>query len=928
MKRLIAMVIMVCMAVPMIAFGEPVNTDPVNSIGFKTINCDVPLDVKDNDTWRLEARYADTKEPIALSARYENKIWATVPSENKDRRIEGYIPEEIKFADDVNDDYEFYVMEKMAQAGVIMGNQNNEAKPFDNVTRAEATAMIMRFMGWGNDPSANGIVTYKDVAKEDWFYSVVMSAYKQGIINGDSDDTFAPERNVSREEIMAMLARALQVAGLNCGKYTAIVAQDEDEVSDWAKPYYDYLNSCRISDHEYTYDDFGVEEMIVYCKPQQAATRYEVAELLDRTITSCQIYPSQLSVDWGFDKVMPIIDGSTSTYPFTTSVYEKLFYGAACHHRRPENHSKSHASYQRLINGEVDMLFASVYPASDILALAEEKGVELELIPIAYDAMIFFTNKDNPIAGLTKEQISEIYVNNAYENWSQLGGSDALLYPYCRNNDSGSHAQMEKHFLNGSEINETIRKETTSVSMSNVLTDVMSAQTGDPVGYGLGYSIYYYFQNMDMFYDTNRNLKLLAIDGVFPTDETIADGTYPLANNTYVVLRKDTPADAPARKMAEFMLTEAGQQCVEMAGYGRFVSNKTFGDKLNEHMPIDENYMFSPTSIKIALAMAASGAEDETQQEILDALGAETMSYLNPECKRLIDAYAEVEGVDIDIANSIWVNKSQTPSDFTEEFKADTEDYFNAPAQQVNNSNAVEEINQWVSEKTNGKIPTIIDNSDFMAALINAVYFNAEWRVPFNEKATAPDEFTNADGSKAITDFMHNVDYYQYAAMQDMEIIRIPYKSVTGAKSSFNMYIVTGDNVNVEETLNEAFHHLSLRDEYIDLSMPKFKAEYTKELSDVLKDMGINKAFAADAQFDKMLEGGGVWIDSVLHKTYISVDEKGTEAAAATGAGMGGGSAVILPEPITVKLDKPFYFVIRDDFNGENIFIGRYAFAE
>ena len=219
------------------------------------------------------------------------------------------------------------------------------------------------------------------------------------------------------------------------------------------------------------------------------------------------------------------------------------------------------------------MLFASVYPASDILQMAKEKNVELELIPIAYDAMIFFTNNANPATGLTKEQITNIYVNDSYNNWSEVGGSDALLYPYCRNNDSGSHAQMEKHFLNGKDIHPEVQKET-SYTMSNVLTDVINAQTDNPVGYGLGYSIYYYYHNMDPFYDTSRQLKLLAIDGVMPTDETIADGSYPLSNNTYVVLRKDTPPDAPARKMAEFMLTEAGQECVENAGYGRLIKAK------------------------------------------------------------------------------------------------------------------------------------------------------------------------------------------------------------------------------------------------------------------------------------------------------------------------------------------------------------------
>ena len=98
---------------------------------------------------------------------------------------------------------------------------------------------------------------------------------------------------------------------------------------------------------------------------------------------------------------------------------------------------------------------------------------------------------------------------------------------------------------------------------------LMDAKTDDPKGFGLGYSIYYYFNNMDLFYDTKSQLKLLEIDGIYPNDETIADGTYPLSNNTYIVLRKDTPPDSPARKMAEFMLTDEGQTCVELAGYGK-----------------------------------------------------------------------------------------------------------------------------------------------------------------------------------------------------------------------------------------------------------------------------------------------------------------------------------------------------------------------
>ena len=265
---------------------------------------------------------------------------------------------------------------------------------------------------------------------------------------------------------------------------------------------------------------------------------------------------------------MPVIDGSTSTYPFTEAIYRNLFSNGYNHPEKPAKHSKSHKTYERLIAGEIDAMIASVYPAEDILALAEENNVELELIPIAYDAMVFFTNKDNPVKGLTTQQITDIYVDNKYSNWKDLGGSDSVLYPYARNYDSGSHAQMERHFLKGKDINDKIRQETTSVSMANVLTDVMGAETEDPKGFGLGYSIYYYFKNMDMFYETDTYLKLLEIDGVAPNDETIADGSYPLSNNTYVVIRKDEPDDSAARKFAEFMLTDLGQQCVEEAGFG------------------------------------------------------------------------------------------------------------------------------------------------------------------------------------------------------------------------------------------------------------------------------------------------------------------------------------------------------------------------
>lgn len=547
--------------------------------GFTTVSVPCPegesLWAEDYQAYsRLLMRYADDKTPIPLSKFVDGYMFATIPKENKDRPVEAFVSEEKSFADD-NESYEIHIMKSVSARGIIKGDGQGNANPNDNITRAEATAMILRLLGLSESETADSGFT--DVKETDWHAKTIAAAKKYGIVKGDSETTFSPNRLVSREELVVMIARAAYSSGLQIEteataeqlKEICLLA-DAEEISYWARSAYKTMRTFCVSDTVYTdelHPDGGyVSEF--YANPQKNALRFDAAMMIFRLCDNYLNYPTQVAIKYGFDKEMPVIDGSTSTYPYTQAVYRNLFSAGLYHPSKPESHSKSHASYQRLINGEVDMLFASVYPASDILEMAKEKGIELELIPIAYDAMIFFTNAQNSTEGLTKEQISNIYVNDAYENWSELGGEDALLYPYCRNNDSGSHAQMERHFLNGNEINEKIRQETTSVTMANVLTDVMNAKTDNPKGFGLGYSIYYYFNNMDPFYNTKTELKLLSVDGVYPTDETIANGSYPLSNNTYIVLRSDEEENSPARRMAEFMLSEKGQECVIEAGYG------------------------------------------------------------------------------------------------------------------------------------------------------------------------------------------------------------------------------------------------------------------------------------------------------------------------------------------------------------------------
>ena len=583
-KKIISSIIAVMAAVQVPAL--PAMAKDNEKFVLKSIPCEEGETYFNEDYQKYDSmllRYADDKTPIPFSEYYDGFMYAKVPVENKDRELEMFFSEPLTFTDYDEEKDGFYMMERLSRSGVIKGDDDGKANPDSNVTRAEACAMVMRLMGV--DAIGKPDSGFEDVPGDSWYANTVARAKDYGIIEGDSDKLFSPDRNVSREEMVVMTARALQAVGFveldenatrdDILSFIAIdMVCDKDKVSDWAVSAYKLLGEYVTRDfEERPVEDeeaniMGDIPIDIYIAPQKESLRKDIADLLENAQECFQIYPSQTAIKYGFDKKMPVIDGSTSTYPFTEAIYRNLFSNGYNHPEKPAKHSKSHKTYERLIAGEIDAMIASVYPAEDILALAKENNVELELIPIAYDAMVFFTNKDNPVKGLTTQQITDIYVDNKYSNWKDLGGSDSVLYPYARNYDSGSHAQMERHFLKGKDINDKIRQETTSVSMANVLTDVMGAETEEPKGFGLGYSIYYYFKNMDMFYETDTYLKLLEIDGVAPNDETIADGSYPLSNNTYVVIRKDEPDDSAARKFAEFMLTDLGQQCVEEAGFG------------------------------------------------------------------------------------------------------------------------------------------------------------------------------------------------------------------------------------------------------------------------------------------------------------------------------------------------------------------------
>lgn len=367
--------------------------------------------------------------------------------------------------------------------------------------------------------------------------------------------------------------------------------------------------------------------------------------------------------------------------------------------------------------------------------------------------------------------------------------------------------------------------------------------------------------------------------------------------------------------------------------------NLTFADKLNKNMPVDKNYMFSPLSIKMALMMAANGASGETLEEILKVTGVPDLESYNTNTRAMLDKYLESDILTLNVSNSIWINSDKTSQRFSETYQDKLSKTFDATSSIVTDKNAVSEINGWVDDKTEGKIPAIItkDNKDFWAMLVNAVYFKGRWQNEFNKAATKKDVFTSRDGKDTEIDFMNRRAWMGYANTDGVSIVALPFltrQDVFDEKGEYietkkldgvniNMYLMMSDgSFSPEEVLNKA----QMNSTYITLLVPKFNIEYSTGLNDILKTIGINKAFGENAEFEKMFDSGNMWIDSSIHKTYIKIDEEGAEAAAVTALGMAG--SALPPEPIELKFNKPFTFVIKDDANGEILFMGEYAFAE
>lgn len=338
-----------------------------------------------------------------------------------------------------------------------------------------------------------------------------------------------------------------------------------------------------------------------------------------------------------------------------------------------------------------------------------------------------------------------------------------------------------------------------------------------------------------------------------------------------------------------------------------------------------KNTLISPLSVLSALAMTANGAKGETLSQMEAVLGMST-DKLNDYFSSYMKALPQGDKYKLNLANSIWFRDDER---FTvnDDFLQINADYFDADIYKIPFENkAVKDINNWVKEKTDGMIPEILDEikKDDIMYLVNALTFEAEWANIYTRDDVRRGTFTTEDGKKQEAEYMHGTEHiylqddhvtgfmkyykeqkYVFAALLPNEGVSVE-EYVKGLDGEYlNTLLTNGLNTSVVTTI------------------PKFETESNLEMTDILREMGMKDAFTPSANFSGLgtTTREYILIDRVLHKTFISVAEKGTKAGAATMVAVADGTSAIL-ERKEVYLDRPFVYMLIDFESKVPFFIG------
>jgi serpin B len=344
-----------------------------------------------------------------------------------------------------------------------------------------------------------------------------------------------------------------------------------------------------------------------------------------------------------------------------------------------------------------------------------------------------------------------------------------------------------------------------------------------------------------------------------------------------------------------------------------------------------KNVIVSPLSISMAFGMVLNGADGSTKTAIQNTLGYQgyTDQDINQAYRNIIDNFTQVDPkVQLQIANSIWYREGlQVESTFVDVNRR----YFDAEVQELDftNPQATATINNWVDQKTHGLIDKILDGNippQMIMYLINALYYKGTWTTTFDSSKTVNAFFTTDGGVQQPCRLMTTGGELRCYQDQSIQAVSLPYGNgayemivvLPKDESGIDSYIAGLTKSSWEQMISQ----LGKREGT--LLLPRFKLIDSRKLNEVLKIMGMSMAFSQDsADFTQIcrMTGGRIYIDEVLHKTYIEVNEEGTEAAAVTSIGMGITS--VGPDEFIMTVDHPFVFCIQEVSSGSLLFVGK-----
>lgn len=342
-----------------------------------------------------------------------------------------------------------------------------------------------------------------------------------------------------------------------------------------------------------------------------------------------------------------------------------------------------------------------------------------------------------------------------------------------------------------------------------------------------------------------------------------------------------------------------------------------------------ENVFISPLSVAMALGMTLNGANGETYEAMQNTLELAGLSQeeINQSYQSLIALLMQFDPrVQFQIANSIWHRQEMA---FEQDFIARNQTYFNASVRGVDFDApaTLNLINTWVKDNTGGRIPQIIDNikPEHVMFLINAIYFKGIWTYRFDPAQTKDDWFTTASGTQQACKMMHQKANLRYFWNQAVQAIDLPY-----GDAGFSMTILLPHRgVSLDSLITSISPEIwadwmnGFTKHEMTLALPRFRLAFDITLNEILQQMGMGIAFTPNADFTGMYQPGGLRISEVKHKTFVEVDEEGTEAAAATSVGIG-----VVSAPPHLRIDRPFIFAIRESHSQTILFIGKMEYLQ